>query len=165
MRIRLLCAGTALLLAACASPWATLNVPVGATRDEVVARSGRPTAMVPLPNGGQRLQYTLQPMGREAFMVDLDPAGRVVRSYQALTEANFNRIEPGRWTAADVQREFGPPGQIDGVASWNGPVWTYRWRDQANSNMFYWVYLDPQGIVRRAHPGMEFINGPNNDHS
>jgi hypothetical protein len=24
--------------------------------------------------------------------------------------------------------------------------------------MFYWVYLDPQGVVRRAHPGMEFLN-------
>jgi hypothetical protein len=22
--------------------------------------------------------------------------------------------------------------------------------------MFYWVYLDPQGVVQRAHPGMEF---------
>ena len=28
--------------------------------------------------------------------------------------------------------------------------------------MFYWVYLDPQGnVVQRAHPGMEFINAPN----
>ena len=27
--------------------------------------------------------------------------------------------------------------------------------------MFYWVYLDPQGVVRRAHPGMEFVNAPN----
>jgi hypothetical protein len=33
---------------------------------------------------------------------------------------------------------------------------TYRWRDVQGANMFYWVYLDPQGIVRRAHPGMEF---------
>jgi hypothetical protein len=42
------------------------------------------------------------------------------------------------------------------VASWNGPVMTYRWRDAQGANMFYWVYLDPQGVVRRAHPGMEF---------
>jgi len=24
--------------------------------------------------------------------------------------------------------------------------------------MFYWVYVDPQGVVQRAHPGMEFLN-------
>ena len=70
-------------------------------------------------------------------------------------EADFHRIVPGEWTWADIEREFGPPARIDAVASWNGPVWTYRWRDLANADMFYWVYLDPQGIVRRAHPGME----------
>jgi hypothetical protein len=26
--------------------------------------------------------------------------------------------------------------------------------------MFYYVYLDPQGVVRRAHPAMEFYNAP-----
>jgi hypothetical protein len=39
---------------------------------------------------------------------------------------------------------------------------TYRWRDTANSPMFYWVYLDDRNVVQRAHPGMEFINAPNN---
>ncbi len=47
------------------------------------------------------------------------------------------------------------------MASWNGPILTYRWRDLGRSDMFYWVYLDPQGIVQRAHPGMEFLNAPN----
>ena len=150
--------GAALLLAACAGPW---GVAPGSSRDQVLAQSGRPTRVLQLPDGGQRLQYSLQPLGRETFMVDVDASGRVVRSYQALTEGNFHRIEPGKWTRADVEREFGPPALVDGVASWNGPVLTYRWRDLARSDMFYWVYLDPQGVVQRAHPGMEFINAPN----
>ena len=150
-----------LLLAACAGPWGAMGVPPGTPRDQVLAHSGPPTRVVPLPNGGQRLQYSLQPLGREAYMVDVDASGRVVGSYQALTEGNFNRIEPGRWTRADVEREFGPPALVDGVASWNGPILTYRWRDLGRSDMFYWVYLDPQGIVQRAHPGMEFLNAPN----
>jgi hypothetical protein len=165
MTLRFLIAAGVLLLAACAGPWGAMRVPVGASRDDVIASAGQPTAVVPLPNGGQRLQYTLQPLGREAYMVDLDPAGRVVSARQVLDEADFERIQPGAWNVADVQREFGPPAQIDGVASWNGPVWTYRWRDTVNNLMFYYVYFDPQGIVRRAHPAMEFINGPNNDHS
>jgi hypothetical protein len=153
----------ALLLAACAHPWNTVNIAPGTTRDQVVAQAGQPIAVLPLPNGGQRMQYTLQPMGQQAFMVDLDAGGRVVQARQVLTEQNFERIQPGTWTVADVQREFGPPARIDGVASWLGPVWTYRWRDLGGGDRFYWVYFDPRGVVGRAHPGMDFINAPNND--
>ena len=160
MRLAFLLAGSALLLAACANPWNTANIAPGATRDEVVAHAGQPVAVLPLPGGGQRMQYTLQPLGRYAFAVDLDATGHVVSSRQVLTEANFQRIQTGVWTVADVQREFGPPAQVDRVASFNGPVWTYRWRDLGNNDMFYWVYFDPQGVVQRAHPGMEFINAP-----
>lgn len=154
----------ALLLAACAHPWNSVNVPSGATRDQVIARAGQPVAVVPLAGGGQRLQYTLQPFGHYAFMVDLDAAGRVTQSRQVLTEREFHRIEPGRWTRDDILREFGPPARIDGVSSWQGPVWTYRWRDVANTDMFYWVYFDPQGMVQRAHPGIEF-RGPADNRS
>ena len=160
MRAWIAVAASTLLLAACAHPWNSVNVPAGTTRDQVIAQSGPPTRVVALPNGGQRLQYTLQPLGHYAFMVDLDPAGRVVRSRQVLSEAEFNRIEPARWTREDVLREFGPPAWVDRVASFTGDVMTYRWR-AGNENMFYWVYIDPQGIVRRAHPGMEFVNTPN----
>jgi hypothetical protein len=146
----------ALLLAACAHPWNTMNIAPGATREQVLAQAGQPVAVVPLAGGGQRLQYTLQPSGQYAFMVDLDATGHVVQSRQVLNERDLARIEPDRWTRDDVLREFGPPARVDGVASWFGPVWTYRWRDLGGADMFYWVYFDPQGVVRRAHPGMEF---------
>ncbi|HET8746702.1 MAG TPA: hypothetical protein VFM98_13935 [Ramlibacter sp.] len=146
----------ALLLAACASPFAASGIAPGTPRDEVLARLGPPTRVVPLAEGGQRLQYSLQPAGQYAWMVDVDAAGRVTGSRQVLNERDFNRIVPGTWTGADVEREFGPPARVDSVASWNGPVLTYRWRDLQGADMFYWVYLDPQGVVRRAHPGMEF---------
>ncbi|MBA2673080.1 hypothetical protein [Ramlibacter sp.] len=151
---------SALLLAGCASPFGISSIAPGASRDQVIAQAGQPTGVVPLPGGGERLQYSLQPMGRFAWMVDLDASGRVVNARQALTDLNFQRIQPG-WTRADVEREFGPPALIDRVASWSGPVMTYRWRDTDRSDMFYWVYLDGQGVVRRAHPGMEFVNTPN----
>lgn len=148
----------AALLAACAHPWNAVDLAPGTPRDEVLAKAGRPTRVVPLPNGGQRLQYSQQPRGQYAFMVDFDAGGRLVRSRQVLTEAEFNRIEVDRWNRADVEREFGPPAMVDGVASWNGPIYTYRWYN--HGDMFYWVYFDPQGVVRRAHPGMEFVNTP-----
>lgn len=148
----------ATLLAACAGfPYGGYEIPAGTPRDAVIARSGPPTRTVPLPGGGERLQYSLQPAGQEAWMVDVDASGKVVRAYQALTFDNFNRIQPG-WTMADVEREFGPPARVDGVASWHGPVWTWRWRDVANADMFYYVYFDERGIVGRAHQGMELRN-------
>ena len=161
MRHLLLIAASALLLGACAHPWNSVGVAPGTPRDQVIAQSGQPTAVVPLPDGGQRLQYSMQPYGQYAFMVDLDPAGRVVRSRQVLTEREFQRIEEGRWTMQDVLREFGPPAKVDGVSSFQGRVLTYRWRDLGGADMFYWVYVDPQGVVRRAHPGMEFLNDRN----
>lgn len=160
MRRMLAAFATALVLAACASnPYNAESVPVGASRQEVLARLGQPTRAVAIP-GGERLQYSLQPFGQFAWMVDLDGAGRVTRVHQVLNTLDFNRIVPGRWTVDDVQREFGPPALVERVGSWNGPILTYRWRDIDRSDMFYWVYVDAAGVVQRAHPGMEFINAP-----
>ena len=150
-----LTAALVLVLAGCAAPFGISAVQPGMRADDVVARMGAPARVVPLPDGGQRLQYTLQPAGQYAWMVDVGADGRVVGARQVLNEGEFQRIVPGQWTGADVEREFGPPARVDRVASWDGPVLTYRWRDIQNADMFYWVYLDPQGIVRRAHPGME----------
>ncbi|MGH6627434.1 MAG: hypothetical protein ACRECD_13020 [Burkholderiaceae bacterium] len=129
----------------------------GMSRDEVVARLGQPTKVIPL-GAGERLQYSRQPAGQWAMMVDLDASGKVVQARQVLKAAEFARIEPGKWTRDDVEREFGRPAKIDRVASWNGDVWTYRWTD--GHDMFYWVYLDPGGVVRRTQQGMEFLNSP-----
>ena len=158
---KFLFAFVAMLLSACAiTPFGGFDIAPGTPREAVIARMGAPSRVVRLP-GGERLQYSMQPVGQQAWMVDLDAAGKVVQARQALTETNFHRIEPGKWTREEVEREFGRPAWIDGVASWNGPVMTYRWRDRANSDMFYYVYLDRQNVVQRAHPGMEFINFPN----
>ena len=161
MKKLLLAAGLAALLGACAgNPFNAYTVQPGTARDAVIARLGQPTRVVLLP-AGERLQYSLQPFGQSAWMVDLDASGRVVRSRQVLTAADFNRIEVGKWTRADVEREFGPPAMIDRVASWNGPILTYRWND--GSDMFYFVYLDNANVVRRAHPGTEFHDAPDRD--
>ncbi len=150
----------ALAVACAGSPFGGFGLEPGTPRDAVIARLGQPTRVVGLP-AGERLQYSQQPFGQYAWMVDLDASGRVARSRQVLTGAEFNRIEVGRWNREDVEREFGPPARVDGVASWNGPIMTYRWYD--GSDMFYFVYLDSRGVVRRAHPGMEFVNAPDRD--
>ena len=145
-----LAAATA-LLTACGT---VESLHAGMPRDEVLARWGQPTRVVPLPSG-QRLQYSDQPSGQQAVMVDLDANGRVLQARQVLNELDFARIgTQGDWTGADIEREFGPPASVDRVASWDGPILTYRWRGGMIDQMFY-VYLDRAGIVRRAHAGMD----------
>lgn len=156
---KLLWLATATLAAGCAGPFHGYDIQPGTPREAVLARMGPPGRVVRL-DGGERLQYSLQPFGQYAWMVDLDAGGKVVRARQVLTANEFNRIRPGTWTLADVDREFGRPAKVDRVTSWNGPIMTYRWKDRDNSDMFYFVYLDEQGVVGRAHPGMEFINTP-----
>jgi hypothetical protein len=118
---------------------------------------GRPTAVVRLPSGAERLQFSQQPAGQYAWMADLDGAGRLVSLRQVLNETDFSRIEVGKWTRADVEREFGRPAWDERVANWDGPIMTYRWNQGPSMDRFYWVYLDRQGVVRRAHPGVEYL--------
>ena len=138
-----------LLLAACAfSPPRP-----GMTQDEVIAHYGKPSRVLPLA-AGTRLQYSAQPAGQGALMVDLDAAGKVVSVRQMMTLAELSKIQPLLWTREDVEREFGRPASIDRVASWSGDIMTYRWRD-AVQDMYFWVYLDGQNVVQRTGQGME----------
>jgi len=159
MRRVVLMAAVAVLAGCAGGPFGGYNVPAGATPAAVGARMGPPQRVFRLPSG-ERLEYSQQPWGQQAYMVDLDSSGRVVQMRQVLNEQNFYRIELGKWTRADVEREFGRPAKMDRVSSWPGPVMTYRWRDQVNTDMFYWVYLDRNNVVQRAHPGIDVINAP-----
>ena len=132
---------------------AVTAVKLGMTQGEVIAGYGKPTATVPISTG-TRLQYSRQPLGQSVVMVDLDASGRVVSATEVMTPTAFSKIEVGKWTRADVEREFGPPAIVDGVASWRGDIMTYRWRD-AVTDMFFFVYLDAANVVQRTGQGME----------
>lgn len=126
----------------------------GMAREEVLALRGTPSRVVQL-DAGTRLQYSGQPLGQFATMIDLDAAGRVVSVREVLTPAEFSRVQPGKWTRADMEREFGRPAKIDRVASWSGDIMTYRWRDN-DQPMFFWAYLDGNNVIQRTGQGMEF---------
>ena len=140
------------LLAACAGR----PLQSGASRTEVLQRYGTPSRVVPLADGA-RLQYSFQPGGQSALMVDLDASGRLVTARQVLTPQNFARLGEvaiGKWTRADVENEFGRPALVDQVGSWRGDILNYRWRD-GSQDMLFFVYLDAQGVVQRVGQGME----------
>ena len=135
------------------SACALTAVQPGMSQQEVLAHYGKPSRELPY-GAGTRMQYSRQPAGQSAVMVDLDAAGKVLRVREVLMPAEFTKIEVGKWTRADVEREFGGPAHIDGVASWSGDIMNYRWRD-VDQDMFFWVYLDAANVVQRTGQGPE----------
>lgn len=132
------------LLAGCA-------IKPGMTRDEVVSTRGRPTAELER-NGVRRLQYSGQPLGQSVLMVDLDATGRVAQAREVMNLNEFSKIDiSGKTTRDDILWAFGPPAKVDGVMSWTGDIWSYRWKEL--DNMWFWVYFDPSGVVRRTQQG------------
>ncbi len=143
--------GAAVTLWGCAVELVELGTP----RDQVLAKYGAPTRVVPLASG-TRLQYSRQPVGQTAIMVDLDAAHRVTSVRQVLNENDFARVAPGEWTRETAEREFGRPAYISHVASWTGDILVYRWLDLSRTDMFFYVYLDPRNVVQKVGQGMEF---------
>lgn len=120
----------------------------GASRAEVLARLGPPSATFVLA-AGERLLYSELPAGFEAHALDFDTSGRLVRNEQVLTQTRFERIPQGVWTSADVQRGFGAPLRVERVARFEGDIWTYRFRQNSDLRLAH-VHLDRQGVVRQV---------------
>lgn len=152
---------TALVLCALASGCAMQPVSPGASREEVLSRYGTPSRVVALATG-TRLQYSRQPAGQSAVMVDLDAAGRVTSVREVLNPAGFSTLVVGQSSRDDTERALGSPASVDRVASWSGDILTYRWRD-ADQNMLYWFYFDTRQVLQRTAQGMEFPIRPDTD--
>lgn len=151
----------ALALCVLASGCAIQSVQPGASREEVISRYGAPSRVVALA-AGTRLQYSRQPTGQSAVMVDLDAAGRVTSVREVLNPAGFSAVVVGQSTREDTERALGRPAMVDRVASWAGDILTYRWRD-TDQDMLYWIYLDARQVVQRTGQGMEIPIRPNDN--
>jgi hypothetical protein len=135
-------------LAACSG----LRPPVvqpGASEAEVVQSLGTPTGRYTLPGGGQRLEFARGPYGRQTYMADLDPQGRVTRFEQVLDTRHFAAVSPGL-TRDEVLRAIGRPSERMGMMR-NGQIWS--WRYENNDCLWYQAQLDAQGVVTAAGYG------------
>ena len=145
------------LLAACASP---ARMAPGTPAAEVLHTLGAPTGRYPLPGGGERLQYSMQPAGQTVHNIDLDAQGRVVRVEQALSEALYGqRIQPNVWTRAEVLREYGRPAQTMGVHNFDGDIWIWRYEDGTIWRLLF-IDIDRAGVVRGWSNGDENLPDP-----
>ena len=146
LRILLTASLLALGLAGCMVPqWQKPGMP----QAEVEKGMGKPTVVVPLPDGGQRLVYSQQPAGQQVYHMDFDAQQRLVRVEQVLDAAHFFALRNGVDTKDAVYREFGPPAKVERVYSFKGDIWTYRFLDNTFPRRAH-VHIDPQGVVQKV---------------
>ena len=151
----LLCAA---VLAACAG-FGDRALRAGQTETEVLQALGMPNARHALTDvrtsGGTRLEFARGPMGRETWMVDLDPAGRVTTWMQALEEPRlhaFQQRAPGM-PVAELQRTLGRPADKRGAGLMGGELWSYRY--PTNDCLWFQVTVGDDQRVRDAGFGID----------
>ena len=138
------------LAGACASP----PPAPGSSRDDVLRARGRPTAVYPLPGGGERLEYATGPYGRTTWMIDLDAQGRVAGARQVLGEAEFLQVQstPGL-TREGLLLRLGTPGERRHGGRPGGEVWS--WRYPTNDCLWFQASVADDGRVGSAAYGID----------
>jgi hypothetical protein len=135
----------AALVAGCASLPPAPGAPAAAWRE----RWGEPGAVHRLPDGGVRWEYASGPWGRSTWMLDLDPAGRLVAARQVLTApalAAFQQQADGLARDA-VRAAIGRPGETRRVGLGAGrEVWS--WRYETNDCLWFEAEFDDGGRVQ-----------------
>ena len=138
-------AALALTLTACAVPeWQKPGTPAS----QILQDMGQPQVRSPLVDGGERWVYSRQPMGQQIYHFDFDSAQRLLAVRQVLNPFDFYQLRPGVDTQDSVYRYFGKPALVEGVASFKGDIWTYRFRENGGDRLAH-VFLDPQRVVQR----------------
>jgi hypothetical protein len=136
------------------------HLPDGATKAQVLQRLGPPTATYPMPDGGERLQYSRGPSGIAVNNVDLNAGGRVVEVRQELDDALFDStVKVGEWHVDDILRTYGKPFQITRDFAFDGTVWSWHYQTLNWPRLFN-VFVDSEGRVVRYQTIDDFIYAP-----
>ncbi|MEO8298273.1 MAG: hypothetical protein ABI574_10760 [Burkholderiales bacterium] len=114
-----------LALAGCAG-YGTSGVRVGQTADEVSASMGAPTGRYAVDGGRTRLEFARGPAGRDTYMVDLDPQGKVERWEQVLDAEHFALVKLGM-TSDELLKLLGRPNERRGAGLKGGQIWSWRY--------------------------------------
>jgi len=148
-----------LALGACGSMRFAGGLPPGTPIDEARRAIGGPTGEHSLPGGGTRLEFAQGSFGKQTYMLDFDPGGRLVATQQVLTEANFATIQPGM-TRDELLRGLGRPVAVFGVPRQGIAVWSYRYF--TGDCVMFQVSLSDAGRVTQTGQGPDpACDGPN----
>ena len=98
----------------------------GSSVASVVQAMGQSTAEYASPDGGKELEYATGPYGKSTLLFRFDSAGQLLDARQALTELQFNRIQPGM-SASEVLWQLGRPSTKWQLSFQQQVVWSYRY--------------------------------------
>jgi len=145
------------LMAGCATP---RDLAIGTARSEVLDRFGRPLAVHPLPDGGERFEFDIGPYQQVTWMIDLDVKGKLTRARQVRAPEGFSRVRIGEGPDA-VRRELGTPWRIERYPLSALTAWLYPYREAELWNSVMAVYFDDKGTVQRLESGPDprFLGG------
>ena len=146
------------LLAGCAGVRSL--VPEQSTLAEVHAKLGNPTDIRFDKSGAELWEYARGPMGTETYLIRAAGDGRVTAVTQLLTEAQFDKIVPGKMTKADVHDLLGRPS--DEAFLYNGTSWTWRVDLKPPTGQFV-VHFDAQDVVLDKIILFDLTNGGDRD--
>lgn len=152
-------AAAALVVSGCAAFGPPAVVP-GTSMGEVESQLGKPGATVKAPDGDTVWQYPSGPVGQTTYMVRFGPDQRVRSAYQALTLAQFAKIQPGV-SQDEVRLLLGPPGETVFFRRMDEEVWSYRYQAAAADNRIFNVRLDAKtGTVRGTSDQTDLLFNP-----
>ena len=142
--------GLALLVAACATPYAGRNLVQGTSMAEVEAKMGKPKETLVDSTGHTVWFYPTAPSGRDTWAARFMPDGRLVNVEQRLTKENIARIVPGTTTQKQVHELLGPPSLAGPLQRLPFEEWDYVLLVDIRFFDFL-VRFSPDGIVRGAY--------------
>jgi SmpA/OmlA family protein len=128
------------------------------TAREVKERMGPPNHEWHNEDGSVTWEFSRQPEGIECFMATIGP-DQVLRGIeQVLTEANFERIQPGM-TRTDVLRRLGRPAKSEYFERKQEHVWSWLIdRRMPGQKVYFIVSFNDDGRVTKSGPFTEQYN-------
>ncbi len=121
------------------------------TAAEVLERMGEPGYRHSNEDGTATWEYSRQPNGMHCYMISFDRQQVVSRLEQALTDANYARVQPGMSRDA-IRRLLGAPGSNTVFGNLGEEVW--EWRIEGMPVMdetYFMVHFDIQtGLVKKT---------------
>ena len=154
---------TVLLAGGCAT---TLSgdglLPGKSTEAEVLAKMGRPSLALDLPEGGRALYYTRLPWDLDTHVASIGTNG-VLREYgPRFNWETMRGVRPGM-TKEQVRRLLGPPLEVTRLLRRDREVWEYPWRHAVREGRVLFVQFDGEGMVREAIERHDHERDPEND--
>lgn len=146
-----------LSLAACVNVPSPRNVAPGMSASAVLAQYGQPVQIWPDLDGkgGKTLEYSQQPMGQSAWMIQIDALGKVISIEDTLLAAARFRVQAG-WTPDQVSRLLGRERSRVFFKNSGEDVWDWTVPDDSVTRRQRFNVHFKDGVVLRTSHSMIF---------